>query len=758
MSASKTKSGKGKPVQAKKVVVVSTRKQKKIISKGPQATKYKKAKNLGTYVMPTQQIANKACLSTKANICASALQVAHAVLVSGLINQGILGSSDVDAGAVSRFYGGLTYQAQGVNKVIHGEPALETRLKLVNDVIAALSPKTINTMGVGAISYAWLDTLGNDTFSLDYSKFDTAWMDWLYTYCQPENDDGTYNSPATVITTGNGEASEANYSEYLGIVQKSSNITKGPLNVVPAGHKSGFDRDATAFSRVYSYDGLNVSGAGGYYNSIENEVKLYSPNFAGFCVYDVPDKRLPRYEAPISLGPEKAYGYPLTTVYTGDGDYRNKIPIVVKPINLYTIVYKLAMWMVLLAQAGQVTGMEFQTCDLTLQDFTIIVMQALKAGVFKDQFLVQFCNPVDYTAGANNQVPVGVMGHTYGHQSMAQVLVPSLMAENLAALTSTSYYLNGESGSRVVYLPVLTYPEGDVAPIFKVNNVNDPTLPGIPLFKTAAQAAQIPIRLSDGKLATVSPSQSPYVNLNSSYYVNCCSTWNGLVNKYGHLTTEVMYIGNVTPAEGLHILSVTKLLAGGFVDLDAPRPVGRQMVPPIFKNIENTSYSLPRNDEIVVGKQLIKQTSKTHIEKEKPKAIPPATLENLSIDSWTASYPISKEMFEILQVITTGELRPVNGITEDVLTSNMIQVMYREILKYNMPNVAPTYSAEIFNFATLCVKGLAGNNTNYYDVVMRTLQSEGRSGILAGLLGGFAKALFPSAAGTIDTISSIVPF
>jgi hypothetical protein len=415
----------------------------------------------------------------------------------------------------------------------------------------------------------------------------------------------------------------------------------------------------------------------------------------------------------------------------------NKCPLNFKFLDFFELVNTLIYWYIRTVESqveaiGQITYVE-ASFSFTQQDFFLMVRQAV-LSFFKDQWIGQFMWPLLYDFAKTNFLPFQILGNCYGNDAFKRLLVPLMVADNLSMLhTQKAVYTGKTSKINNVYsVPVWGY-YNDVQPIWTF-----PT--GVPVFAVAPQSQ---ISLVDGSIGGVT-----YVNLNSAYYQQVSEIWNQKVTDL-KAYTNVCDISNMSPP-GFSLLRLTRTI---------------DMIPDVVQNGVKVLPPLhfPSLSYISNLKSLKKQKSVKDIEKGRitvPSLPPPTAVEFYTIKQILSIYPVMKEVHTMLSYMILPSVRLDPIAFNDVLNETMYVTITGEGL--SQPQLAtangPGYLNRQLNAANMCVEGIAKEGSSQLSKVFNRLVAEGKGGMLAGLLGGFAKNLFPDASGTIDTISSIIPF
>jgi hypothetical protein len=686
---------------------------------------------------------NKSTLGVRCEFSTLALKEAICAFTSYFYQQGILDNLEtqsVSGGVWQMFYGGMNYMASSVAKQIQGTVIETDQVPAVIDCfINALVAKTQTFHKYGKVSYGWTDF---DT-AIDFRTYALSYATWNQT--RVNGDTQTYDSPAILISSPiDGDPNL--YSNFLQQIQGLSYtklFPKGPmaLQTVKLGATDMLKRDVSAFARVYPYNGLNPSLSGAAWNSVELETPISAPMMARFCPYTVsqPDMRSGRHYDPTAGGPAYTLGLPLSPVFNS---FFNKIPYTLKQVDLNDIVYRLAFWAAKAKEKMRQNGNDNDgtyTAPFTFsyQDFVIVIRQALLSAVFTEQYMTQFTGYVNHDNGNNTFAPVLVQGHTYGAQVFTNLLVPELLRENLGALRSRNYDFGAKSNLNIgTVIPVLGIYIEDTPPVFQYNGSGEGP---VNLF-TTFDPPQTAINIIDGSIA------GALVNLNGLYYQQIVNDWNDFVTGVSAVTCNTASIRSDGGPQGLGVLHLTRMVelqSQSGPDVSANR---NRRGPAAYRYIKNlpTGYG---TIEPVVDKR-----------KSMPKAIPPATASQLATKCFLNQFPFKPELMNLYNFMVLPVIRRSEP-AEDVLTISQYCIEVGEPI--SVQNLGIPGGGEMLSraeeFAAMCVPGLAREAGSTYVEIMNHLATMGKSGILASLLGGIAKNIFPSASGVIDTVASFVP-
>jgi len=226
------------------------------------------------------------------------------------------------------------------------------------------------------------------------------------------------------------------YTQFLSIVNKLD--PKGNLATVDWKTSKTLSRDVSSFARVYSYLGnQSTAQLGGTWLDVESEVKITSPLMSKFVQYQdnqgAMDPRIPRDLKSYSLDSLSALTWPLHPSFTG---YFNKTPPMTNQIDADQIFSVICLWMAKLKAKALDLGSlgAGDPLPFTQQELYLVLRNALMC-VYDSQYFMQFQGNNQWT-GVNQNAFLGffVMAHCAGNSLFGRMNVPTILAENLAAL------------------------------------------------------------------------------------------------------------------------------------------------------------------------------------------------------------------------------------------------------------------------------------------------------------------------------------
>jgi len=680
-----------------------------------------------TMEVPPQLVTTQAQISIQADWAEGALiEMGHALI-------GYLFTRDVnlsDNFSYPLFYKGIDFMIQGILKEIQGQAILEVAPKIINDIIAGLKPKSINYHRTGKVSYTWQvpQNLTPWTLPLPWGTMQLL---------TPDTDNGTYLSGTSAFAVPNGTSVE--YNEFLQWIQALDDAKLSWLATVSKGDASVLDMDASAFARVYAYN-QNDNQVGSVLNDVESEVPIINPALAHFCPYGL-NVRYPSNGC-IGLNSNSASGAlnPLLTVEKG---WFNKCPVQFYFLDFNDIFNRIVYyWINLNSQmTATTTVIPNTTLPFSQQDFKIVVRQAL-LRVFVDQWNVQLMDPTLYTGGFNNFIPFLVNGGTFSSNEFETFMLPILMLENLAALTSKANDYKPRGGSkinRLLQVPVLGQMSEDTSAVWTYSDAL-----ATPVFSTPIQNV---INIATGFSSPIT------VNLNSSYYVSVKNMWNQQLNDFKGVSTEIGTIGNITPSNlPLSLFQRTVVsINDDRLHLQVPH-FGDEM--PACRNIANVGYKMNKFESW-------NKRHRVYPETKEPLAIAPSDMATLNYTAQYSAVPIIKDLQSILDVLWLPSIRldPFNNTLP--FTLNDWRVL--EHLTHSLPLTSPDTLATGYlsyqqNQAQLCVTGLGRESNTTYEIVLKALTETGKGGILSSILGGVVKQIIPGAGSFVDSVASMIPF
>lgn len=626
---------------------------------------------------------------------------------------------------MQQLYDGMFTQWVKFTSEVAGVPSLETRLQVIHDLIAAFSKKTITKRKYSKVSYSW-DGISTPTSG----AYNTGWNTWDFVL--PDADTEAYNSPCTVVVP---VASDSSYSEYMSQVQAISSMSAPYLFKKKASDPSVLDGDPSAFAKVYGYVGLNPSLSGSWYNSVENEVAIRAPILSHNVVYptEKEDDRVAEKLTTNEGGPAANLA-PLLGCFD---NWFNTSRLSFKFLDFNEIVYSLVYWYIRAAELayreGDISASEV-TLAMTLQDFQIVVRQMILSN-FKDQWIGQFIGPLNYENSATNFLPFQVLGNCYGNEYYRTLLVPPLVAENLSMLQTVACEdLNQKSTiKKTVYVPVWGY-YNDVPPVFSLPIPEEPG--SIPIFQVGDQKI---INLVD---CTISGN---FINANGTYYNGVMSRWNDAVNRLKKYV-NVANAANLAPPSNAALLLQTRVF--GYSPEKRALSVATRSSFPCLRYITNI--------ETYAAKPQRQSLSKNDKKTAEPTLPTPTDVDKIVIDEQTSTFPLARELYELSHYMTLPCVRFDPTSSNDILNKVMYQTITYEGLSQiqNANTKTPAYLVRCDDVGSMCVEGAGKITGSTISTVLSSLAAKGNGGMLASLLGGVAKSLFPDASGLIDTVAT----
>jgi hypothetical protein len=716
---SKEKRTKKKGLDAKAKTFVP-RGGKKIVRKQVER---KNVKPSSEVIIPMQESLYQTSVKVRPSWNAFVTKEMQAAFTGYLLTKSIIaGASELP---ITVLYDGILYMFQQFVLQISGTPALDRRIKIIHDLIKAFESKEITKYRYHKVAFSWLATS-----SPADGYYYTGWNSWNFVVNQP--DDETYLSPAVVYAA---VPSPSSYNTFLEAVAGISSQRAKFLTLCDSADPSTLSRDASTFAKVYPYLGLNPSKSGGYYNDIENEVDIRAPVLCHNVVYPLTseDDRVPMKLHVNQGGPAISFA-PLLPMYDS---WFNKRPLNFKFLDIYEVVNTMIYWYLGACQASLQDSVEYTQLQLpfSLQDFVIVIRQCI-LSVFKEQWIGQFVGPLAYDGNATNFLPFQILGNCYGNDTFKRLLAPTILAENLSML-QTQVLKNNSTKSQInktFYVPVWGY-YNDIQPVWNIPLPGEPS--SVPLF-TIPSADQKVIDLVDCNYS------GNYINVNNSYYSMVLETWNSKISalkKY----VNVCDMSNLSPPSNSVLMQATRVY--GYSSLGENKPETRNILPfPCLKPISNL---------------VVKESKDKKDNKDKKITLPaPTDVNKITIQEVLCETPVQKEIHEMFEYMILPSVRFDPVSTNDILNKTMYQTITGEGLSQvqNAFSTAPAYLNRQKDTGDMCVEGLGKITSSSLSVIMRKLCAEGNGGVLASLLGGIAKNIFPNASGIIDTVATALPF
>jgi len=631
-----------------------------------------------------------------------------------------LASTEQFQGQLAALYNGMFTMWQRFSTEVTGTPVLANRLQIIHDLISAFEQKTILKRSYSKVSYGW-----DGITPITSAQYATGWNNWDFII--PQDDDNSYLSPCLVHAP---TASDAGYLEFMNIVRSISSDKAALLKEVKSDAYSPLKGDPSAFAKVYGYVGLNPTGAGSWYNSVENEVNVRAPIVAHNVVYPTSqDDRVAEKLTTNEGGP----AVNLAPLISQFHSWYNQNRVDFKFLDFNEVVYTLIYWYINAAQLAAKSG-DGNIADYQLpcsaQDFSIIVRQSLLTS-FKDQWIGQFVGPLAYDTGSgNNFLPFQILGNCYGNENFKKLLCPTLLAENLSMLQTVGVKYNKQKSKlkETVAIPVWGY-YTDIVPQFTIKNGET----SVPLF-AIPPGDQKSLNLVD------CTNGNNYVNVNGAYYSNVLDQYNNRVSSLKKYI-NVCDMANLSPPANAAMILQTRV--NGYVPQAQYKKGTIKRLPfPCLAPISN----LPAEAEQ---------------RKSRGPTLPaPTNVADITIVEQLATFPLSKELYELSYYMILPSIRYDPNSANDILNKTMYQTITYEGLSQvqNTNSNAPAYLARCEDAANMCIEGAGKITSSTISVVLRELTSRGQGGMLSGLLGGLIKNIVPEASGVIDTISTMLPF
>jgi len=679
-------------------------------------------------------IEERSVLNVKTAFVKPALNEAFLTLMAYLGGTGVF--SDVKTTGLATpgltLLNAITYLYIASQDIIRGNAQSVTQIpRVVKDLIVALKPKTVPFHAYNSVSYGW------NEFANSVSLIPQAVGDGSYRIAYPALiDDGTYTNALVDYAPLSGTDYAVSYAALLKVIGTQGR--NGFLDILSMDTPNIMDKDCSAFARSYRYVGLNGVSTDSYYKDVEGETGITSPLFSSYCNYEVPDVRVPKYLTPYIGGASFSMGLPLSTVFHS---HFNKIPTIVKQVDFEEIYTLLTLYMCYLKEKALAFGStEYEALPFTFsqQDFRIMLRQAL-LNVYKDtQFFTQFCATIAFDGNTNAFVPFVVSPGLAPRGVFGQLLVPTLIAENLNSLRGRKYKVKGKKSKLNV---------GSSAPVLGRYYQDEPSVPAILANGSAvnlfAPLVQLNVPLTDLFCVGI-PGGAGTVDPNSDYYQGVLEEWNQNVTKLSQFSVETRPIVTDTGPKGCGLLFVSKVQSGDIGGLlQAKRKVRNN--PVLSRNCMNIEpIKLERQDS---KKKLIVET------------IPAASVLVLNTTNVLSVIPTTTEINQFYQFMITPVMR--ENMTEDALTVPMYQTITNEVNSDQVSSVNNVFGTGVYSnltrYAGACVTGVGKDDNNSYNLMMRRLNELNEGGFLGSLLGAAGSAIgIPS--DVSNMIGSLIPF
>jgi hypothetical protein len=626
-----------------------------------------------------------------------------------------------------------------VSAIGSGTMELTKAPAFVLDMFAALTPKDVTLLTYGKANFSWLQSpvwFNNPIINI----VGGAWTPQVVVA-----DTNAYDSLSTT------PSANYNIQAYSTLLNKIGGISKcKQLRLCDtAKYNSVLSRDVSSFSRVYVYNGLTPSQAGGYYKDVENEVTITAPMLASFSQYYADqgvEARVPLKLHAYAGDAALSAGWSLHPTFVS---YFNKMAPAFKCIDFDWICFTITTWMSMCVTKSITLGQwqDGASIGISFQDFRIVLRQAL-LNVFDTQYMVQFTGPMQYGLQENGFVPLQINGNSYGAQQFSTFLLPKLLQENLSALRARTLRNASPKGSQIncqTYFPVLGAYTLDSYPVPTYTSPNTGAF--YDLFTNNPN--QIGINLVNGQIG-----QNQFVNLNGTYYQTALSFWTEAVLKIKQVSEETTSIVGDQGPMGLGVLYATSIVKTYDSGPTVAAP-SRLLRSPFLDLIGNNKRLEPPKTD---GK-----LARTNSAKSSVGALPPATIISETQAYGTYAYPPSAEIQAFIDSLIVPVIRLDPNGTTDQLSLQMYQIEAREPCsakgEINVNVGGGGIVTRLSRLASLCVTGVGRDQSSEYARIMELLSDHNNAGMLAGLLGGIAKSFLPpDAHGVVDVVADILPF
>lgn len=664
------------------------------------------------------------------NLQASSLYVAlYTYLSRCLYLNKIQSSEQVSGGGLVYVQQGLAYLNQSIFSFSSGATYDATQVPLIFGVLMKmLTARSVKVGRSGEVNYSpqW------DTDNLI-----------PYSYTTPVGSKYTAQDPVAApyvnMTYGAMLATKDGYTSTLRICDDSQFFG---AKVVDLENVHGyFEKDPSAFARVYKYFGSGGTDATGLYAEAEIEVPFSYPHFSRFVQYDPQDKVISRVFHPVTGGLSSAIGLPLLYSpkdYTYS-DLKNPIPIVYKYIDFYQFYTQVAFWLAAAfsTSLSNLEGSTFLTKPDTLpfsaHDFMLSLRQAVLIN-FPDQCHGQFIAPLQNQTGESIFQPFIVDTVGFPKSNANIMVLPEFFVENLSMLqplrvkpskTETPYgTVNKKVSFNVVPVwgvyskdvpPDVTYTDssGNIRPLFSSTSI----IPACNIWD----------------LTTLN-NNNQKVNINI-FVDQIMTDYNNIVTTYLANKSAKMAQCSVDKAKHSTVLHYTRVL-----------------------NTYNTDVKFSANDLLYPADRFITNKPRKAMEKQDSKkklkdnvTIDPATYYDLYTDFITSTMPISKDVLGQLRYFLLPSIR-LNPSTStqgsDIMTANAYQVYSGELDSvFSTDGNYSLTSAEVyrlFNVGSLCVTGMFAA-TDEPNTLLQAINIMNKSGsgadLVTSLLGGLVSMI-----------------
>jgi len=575
-----------------------------------------------------------------------------------------------------------------------------------------------------------------------------------------------------VLTTSGAAYTDAKGSTAFQEVCKFMEVSvqsekKKPVSrIIPSSSSTPFQNDVSAFGLFQLAEGTGASGqGGGIYGQIQLEVPILHPLLvlAG-CGEDSFTITNPfrnfNWSTPVSGDPMTLSA--MASVSSSTRHLSMKRNIRIKPIDFFEFGDVLARWVVKIIQSyyndvsEQLTLTEAQkaVCPITLQEM-LLILRSVIMGAFKEsQSAVQGIYPFLPASSTDNQFVPFVCGTNCCPLLTTDMSLPSLMVENIRALTQRIVRYGGTPQNIRYYLPCLgqyaldLLTSADYQVTYKDSTGTETTFSAF----TAGILWEKEVRTKEGKMekqnlveAQISmvdgSSGSNLVFINDSAQLkNLSAMWNTWVSNsgVGSYTMKLCTYGTESGINALASIAMTRIwqnVAPGTgpkknsCELKGhPHPVAESKITDLrlkgrFKELVSGPYA---------GRTAIVDTSQGEF--------------------------IASAYEQLLQywILATD-------FDETVLGENSTVVQRWQFLfgeSYSVPRVAAnlgtTLAALHDVYASKMTKAKLAEKTDTENLLDQTA-AQGRGGILSGVVASLVEAAVPSLGGTAKAVASMLP-
>jgi len=478
-------------------------------------------------------------------------------IFSQAFTKGFIASSQADSDPFAMYYA-FVYMVKALEGAVNDSEPLMTVAPLWFVILyQALLPRSAR-FKTGTAAYKFeVATNGPYPFGAD-PPAQIPWTDSSVSYVFGSPDGGGADiNGYIVLALAGGYTTALGQTAYEKLVQYFANQGTFPMwKEVSLTEKIGMEYDLSAYAACAAEQGGAVGSSASYVDELFSEVFISSPILSVFSAYE---EQLYR-----TFSEAKMYGG--GGCYTGGriqqlakvSEIRNKIRPVFKKIDFNEYFEVLALWLanVLMFASGNTTQEDTAVpliCPLTVQDFRILLRQAILSTTMEAQSM---CQDLRYFE-EDDFYPFIVSSGTCAKQLANTMILPIPVAENVRASIRRTFRAKDKTGANmgqiIDYIPVWGMWASDVPNI--TNYTYTTPLGTFPVFRT--DPAEIPINLLDGSAMPPPAGPQMWLDLNGPELVTNVTLWNSFVSSLSANSITLTPIGSEKGISALQVLTLS---------------------------------------------------------------------------------------------------------------------------------------------------------------------------------------------------------